>query len=114
MADIGSVILHGRPSQLRFSRRESVPAYKMTFTLDWDLTSFLEEQEYGMDNAEARPLVITLTGCREAAQALTCSQYLHQAWSQPAEGMLKLLQSLLNGSNKKATDALIHSLLIKQ
>jgi hypothetical protein len=95
MAGIASAILQGLPSQLRFSRRESVPSYKMTYILDWDLVSFLEDQEYSEGNSEALPLVITLTGTREAAQALTCSQYIHQAWSSSAGEMLKLLQALL-------------------
>ncbi|KAJ5611872.1 hypothetical protein N7528_008977 [Penicillium herquei] len=73
MADISCAILQGLPSQLCFSRQKSVPSYKMTYTLDWDLVSFLEDQEYSEDNAEALPLVITLTGSREAAQALTCN-----------------------------------------
>jgi hypothetical protein len=104
MADIGSAILKGLPSQLRFSRRESVPSYKMTYTLDWDLVSFLEYQEYNKDNAEALPLVITLTGSREAAQALTCSQYLYQTWPASAGETLNLLQALLKtGPAEKAT-----------
>jgi hypothetical protein len=107
MSDIGNTILQGLPSQLRFSRRESVPSYKMTYTLDWNLVSFLEDQEYNMGIAEALPLVITLSGSREAAQALTCSQYLHQTWPSSAEGILKLLQSVLRAeSNKKATGEL--------
>jgi hypothetical protein len=67
----------------------------MIYTLDWDLLSFLEDQEYSESNAEALPLVITLTGSREAAQALTCAQYLHQTWPSSAGKMLQLLQALL-------------------
>jgi hypothetical protein len=107
MAEVGSAILQGLPSQLRFSRRESVPSYKMTYILDWDLVSFLEDQEYKEDNAEALPLAITLTGSREAAQALTCSQYLHQTWPASAGEMLNLLQALLKiGLEEKATGTL--------
>ncbi|KAJ5976772.1 hypothetical protein N7501_000114 [Penicillium viridicatum] len=95
IADIGSSILRILPSHPRFSRRESVPLYQMTYTLGWDLVSFLEDQEYSEGNLEALPLVITLTGSREAAQALSCSQYLHQTWPSSAGKMLKLLQDLL-------------------
>ncbi|KAJ5363917.1 uncharacterized protein N7496_009630 [Penicillium cataractarum] len=101
MAEIGSAILQGvLPPQLRFSRRESVPSYKMTYSLDWDLVSFLEDQEYNKDNAEALPLVITLTGSRGAAQALTCAEYLRQTWPSSADEMVKLLQGLLNSEPK--------------
>lgn len=107
MADISSAILQGLPSQLCFSRRKPVPSYIMTYTLDWDLVSFLEDQEYSKDNAEALPLVITLTGSREAAQALTCSQYLHQTWPSSAGKMLQLLQDLLRTTlGEKATGKL--------
>jgi hypothetical protein len=95
MANIASAILQALPSQLCLSRRESVPSYRITYTLDWDLLSFLEDQEYSEGNAEALPLVITLTGSREAAQALTCAQYLHQTWPSSAGKMLQLLQALL-------------------
>lgn len=107
MSDIGNTILQGLPSQLRFSRQEPVLSYKMTYTLDWDLIAFLENQEYSMGIADALPLVITLSGSCGAAQALTCSQYLHQTWPSSAEGMLRLLQSLLRvESNEKATGEL--------
>lgn len=95
MADISSAILRKLPSQLCFSRLDPVPSYKMTYTLDWDLVSFLEDQEYCEGNAKSLPLVITLTGSHEAAQALTCSQYLHQTWPFSGGNMLKLLQGLL-------------------
>ncbi|OOQ86355.1 hypothetical protein PEBR_21823 [Penicillium brasilianum] len=106
-AEINSAIVQGLPTQLRFSRRESVPSYKVTYSLDWDLVSFLENQEYNESNAKALPLVITLTGSREAAQALTCSEYLHQTWPLSAGEMVKLLQDLLEkGPKTKATGKL--------
>lgn len=95
IADISSSILRIFPSHIRFSRQESLPVYHMTYTVDWDLLSFLEDQEYSESNAEALPLVITLTGSRETAQALTCSGYLHQTWPSSAGNMLNLLQALL-------------------
>lgn len=107
MAEIGRTILQGLPSQPRFSRRDSALSYKMTYTVDWDLISFLEDQEYNEESFKALPLVITLTGSREAAQALTCSQYLHQTWPSSAGGVLNLLQTLLeSGPRGKATGML--------
>ncbi|KAJ5157090.1 uncharacterized protein N7482_008190 [Penicillium canariense] len=100
MAEIRRTILQGLPSQLRFSRRELVPSYKMTYTVEWDLVSFLQDQEYSEENSKALPLVITLTGSREAAQALTCSQYLHQTWPSSAGVILELLQTLLDYENR--------------
>jgi hypothetical protein len=107
MAEIGRTIMQGLPSQPRFSRRESSLSYKITYTVDWDLISFLEDQEYSEQNFKALPLVITITGSREAAQALTCSQYLHQTWPSSAGEILKLLQTLLeSGTRDKATGML--------
>ncbi|KAJ5100555.1 hypothetical protein N7456_006607 [Penicillium angulare] len=83
------------PSQTSFSRREPIDLYKMTYSMDWDLVSFLNEQQYNEEAHRALPLVITLTGSREAAQAFTCSQYLHQTWPSSAGELLKLLQSVL-------------------
>ncbi|KAL6233112.1 hypothetical protein BDW75DRAFT_252188 [Aspergillus navahoensis] len=100
MAEIGRAIMQYLPSQVRFSRRESPRPYKMTYNMDWDLISFLEDQEYSEENFKALPLVITLTGSREEAQALTCSQYLHQTWPQSAGVVLGLLQALLESRMK--------------
>lgn len=108
MAEISSAILQGvLPPQLRFSRGESVPSYKMTYSLDWDLVSFLEDQEYNTDNAEALPLVITLTGSRGAAQALTCSEYLRQTWPSSADEMVKLLQALLESKPRSKASGML-------
>ncbi|KAJ5675532.1 hypothetical protein N7462_008429 [Penicillium macrosclerotiorum] len=102
-AEINRTILHGLPSQTRFSRRDSELPYKMTYTVDWDLISFLEDQDYNEESFKALPLVITITGSRKAAQALTCSQYLHQIWPSSAGEVLKLLQTLLeSGPRNKA------------
>lgn len=67
MAEISRAILQGLPSQRHFSRRESTLYYKMTYTLDWDLISFLKDQEYSEEYSKALTLAITLTGSREAA-----------------------------------------------
>ncbi|PLB47714.1 hypothetical protein P170DRAFT_385589 [Aspergillus steynii IBT 23096] len=95
MTEIGSAITQSLLSRPHFSRRESALPYKMTYTMNWDLKTFLEDQEYNEEHFKALPLAITLTGSREAAQALTCSQYLHQTWPSSAGEVLKLLQALL-------------------
>ncbi|KAJ5263401.1 hypothetical protein N7478_011006 [Penicillium angulare] len=102
-AEIRKTILQALPSQTTFSRREPVNLYKMTYSMDWDLISFLKEQEYNEENYRALPLVITLTGSREAAQALTCSQYLHQTWPSSAGEVLKTLQTVLQKSKAAGT-----------
>ncbi|PCG96133.1 Nucleoside phosphorylase [Penicillium occitanis (nom. inval.)] len=103
-SEIRKAILQALPSQTTFTRQEPSNLYKMTYNMDWDLVSFLNEQEYSKENYQALPLVITVTGSREAAQALTCSQYLHQTWPSSAAGILGLLQTLLIPEEKnKAT-----------
>jgi hypothetical protein len=95
MSEVSKAIMRALPAQPHFRRREPVLPYKMTYTVDWDLVSFLEDQEYSIGNSQALPLVVTVTGSREAAQALTCTQYLHQTWPSSGESVLKLFQTLL-------------------
>ncbi|KAF3398983.1 hypothetical protein DPV78_006688 [Talaromyces pinophilus] len=103
-SEIRKAILQALPLQTIFTRQEPSKSYKMTYNMDWDLVSFLNEQEYSEESYQALPLVITVTGSREAAQALTCSQYLHQTWPSSAAGILGLLQTLLFSEEKnKAT-----------
>ncbi|KAJ5652431.1 hypothetical protein N7507_009857 [Penicillium longicatenatum] len=94
-AEIRASITAGLYSQLSFRRRETFMPCKLTYTMDWDIISFLEYQEYNEGNSKALPSIITITGTRDAAQALTCSQYLHQTWPLSSREVLSLLQALL-------------------
>lgn len=103
MTEIRKTILNNLPSQPRFSRRESPLLYKMKYSLNWDLVSFLKGQNYGEETSKAFSLVITVTGSRDAAQALTCSEYLRQTWPMSAGGVLELFEVLLKvGINERA------------
>lgn len=65
------------------------------YAIQWDPIAFLKDQEYKEDPAEALPIVITLTGSADNAQALTCSQYLQQKWPSYGLQVLELIQSVL-------------------
>lgn len=102
MAEIRQKILQSMPSHTRVSRREGVSQHKMTYTLlNWDLISFLVDQEYSVGNMQALSMVITI-------RALTCAQYLHQTWPSSAGEILKFFQSLVgSGSTCEVTGMLM-------
>lgn len=95
MAEVSDAILLNLSMESHSSKRESAIPFKMTYAMEWNLVQFLEDQEYIETNSQALSMVITLTGSRKAAQALTCSQYLHQTWPFSGGKVLNLLQSLL-------------------
>jgi hypothetical protein len=109
-AEIRASITSRLHSQLSFRRRETFMPCKLTYTMDWDIITFLEFQEYNEENSKALPSIITITGTRDAAQALTCSQYLHQTWPLSAREVLSLLQALLESdTTDKSTGMLPHA-----
>lgn len=112
-SEIRKAILQALPSQTTLTRQEPSNSYKMTYNMDWDLVSFLKEQEYSEESYQALPLVITVTGSREAAQALTCSQYLHQTWPSSAAGILGLLQTLLFPDEKNKATGMLSPAMLK-
>ena len=95
MVELGDAIIHSLPPPSQLGKRKSALPFKMTYTMEWELVRFLEDQEYIETNSQALPMVITLTGYESAVQALTCSQYLHRTWPSSGGNVLRLLQSLL-------------------
>ncbi|KAL7914154.1 hypothetical protein GGI35DRAFT_490451 [Trichoderma velutinum] len=82
----------------RVSRKTSTKTYKVMFEVDWDITTFLEKQQYAIELAEAMERAITLTGSYQDAYISTCGQYLDLVWPLTGSLTLQLLKDAINGS----------------
>jgi hypothetical protein len=50
------------------------------FEVAWDLIGFLNQQQYDTNTESIFERIITITGTRSSAQALTCIEYLTMVW----------------------------------
>lgn len=95
-------ILDSLPSSRRVSRYDQPRIYQVKFTLNWDLMAFVKEQEYDTNKEGFLGRIITITGTRQDAQAMTCLQYLHQTWQSFGDNILRLVEAtLLDGPGYK-------------
>ncbi|OGM48282.1 hypothetical protein ABOM_002156 [Aspergillus bombycis] len=95
-------ILYSLPSSRIVSRYDQPTIYQVKFTLNWDLMAFVKEQEYDISKEGFLGRIITITGTRKNAQALTCLQYLHQTWQSFGASILQLVEAtLLDGPGYK-------------
>ncbi|GES56827.1 purine and uridine phosphorylase [Aspergillus terreus] len=100
-------ILDSLPSSRIVSRHDQPRIYQVKFTLNWDLTAFVKEQEYDTKEEGFLSRIITITGNRQDAQAMTCLQYLHQTWQSFGTNILQLIEAtLLDGPGYKHKCAL--------
>ncbi|RAQ50712.1 hypothetical protein AFGD_002709 [Aspergillus flavus] len=100
-------ILDSLPSSRRVSRYDQPRIYQVKFTLNWDLMAFVKEQEYDTNKEGFLGRIITITGTRQDAQAMTCLQYLHQTWQSFEDNILRLVEAtLLDGPGYKHRCAL--------
>ncbi|KAK6826419.1 hypothetical protein RU639_005434 [Aspergillus parasiticus] len=100
-------ILDSLPFSRIVSRYDQPRIYQVKFTLNWDLVAFVKEQEYDTNKEGFLGRIITITGTRQDAQAMTCLQYLHQAWQSFGANILQLLEAtLLDGPGYKHRCAL--------
>ena len=88
-------ILDSLPSSRTVSRYEYPNIYQTTFMLKWDPMAFLREQEYDQGPDDLMGKIITITGSRKDAQAMTCLQYLHQTWQSYGSYLLQLIEATL-------------------
>jgi hypothetical protein len=82
---IRDAILKYLPSTQTVSRRKMPARHSVEFIVDWDLCSFLREQEYLVQPERAVERAITITGSAMDAQAATTAQYMSQTW--PTSGV---------------------------
>ncbi|KAL7948488.1 hypothetical protein V8C42DRAFT_314623 [Trichoderma barbatum] len=77
------------------SRGHTSRNFKATFSVEWDIFAFVQEQEYCEHAADVIPKVITLTGTFNEVQATTCEEYLCQTWPTMGCHLLHTIQSAL-------------------
>lgn len=71
----------------------------MTFSVDWDPSTFYREQEYTDTMSFILAHAITLTGTGNNVQAATCINYMGQTWPETGKELLQILQKALeNGA----------------
>lgn len=95
---IGEAILQQLPSSRKVSKEKPVEVFGAIFTVEWDPLAFVAEQKYQKPACEALATAITLSGCADCVQALTCEEYLDQNWHSSGRDTLEILQTML--SNK--------------
>ncbi|KAI9694913.1 MAG: hypothetical protein M1822_000530 [Bathelium mastoideum] len=80
------------PSSLHFQM------FRAEIWMHWDLRGFLEDQEFDATLESAVERAITITGSDRDAQALTCMDYMCQAWPSSGRAVVRALQSALLSS----------------
>ena len=90
MQDIKEKVLNAFPKP-RISRRLPLQDYQVTFELDWDPLSFVQEQQYTEHPGAALERAITITGTGSEAQAIPTGEYLSQTWPTTGSYIMRLL-----------------------
>lgn len=89
-----------------------VEPHRVSFEMEWDLPSFIEEQRYTEKRPEdAISRAITLTGSSQDCQATTTGQYLSQNWPLTGSHMMELIQRLDGGEPGSGQSGKLDSLL---
>ncbi len=88
--------------------------FQAKFDIDWDLLSFLENQEYDTTLEFAVEHAITITGSKNNAQALSCMDYMCQTWPSSGREVVRVVQKALVSPNlccssKQSFEITIHT-----
>ncbi|RDW58293.1 hypothetical protein BP5796_12223 [Coleophoma crateriformis] len=94
ITDISNAVFSYAPFR-HISRKAPPPTCNIVYIANWDPLTFLEEQAYGYEPAEAVKAALTLTGIETEAEALTCGEYLSRTWPKSGKYFLEFLQSIL-------------------
>jgi hypothetical protein len=62
IALVGNSILEKAPKIHRTGRKKAPPIIHVKYTVDWDISAFLDEQCYDEPGPDAFPKAVTLTG----------------------------------------------------
>lgn len=100
--NIRETILGYLPKAYRVSRREAPKRYILTFTADWDLALFLQDQEYRESPERSIERAITITGSKIDAQAATTLQYLSQTWPSYGVYLLHIVKHVVRDTHNIA------------
>jgi hypothetical protein len=82
-------------SRHSFNAPLAPPSSTIRFDLDWDLPSFLKEQNYDPSLENAFERAITITGSDVTAQALSCIDYMRQTWPYSGPLLIRAFQQAL-------------------
>lgn len=88
MKEIGQSLVNSLLPPSGFSASRAAKDFQVLLRVDWDLTSFLRQQEYEEEDHVALETAITLTESVSGPQATLCREYLESVW--PTTGMLTL------------------------
>jgi hypothetical protein len=78
-------------ASLRSLKRRSDQSYRVHFSLDWDYSHFLRNQEYDTDYKQME-CAITIIGRGNEAQATTCGSYMDKTWPSTGRELVQALQ----------------------
>ena len=92
MAEVGTRIADSLPQSEKVTWRKAATTHSMVFELDWDPQAFVWDQEIDEECGNAVSMAVTVTGCTDDAQALSCSQYLTQTWPGAGPELLELIK----------------------
>lgn len=93
-AKIHQTIVNMLDTRKTISRKEAPPTVVMRFHTSWNITDFLQYQDYGVPPREALPRALVLTGIGNNIQASTVTEYILQTWPYYGPEILKLYQRL--------------------
>ncbi|KAJ5549058.1 purine and uridine phosphorylase [Penicillium frequentans] len=92
---IRAQILESIPSIWTMGRHDKPKIYQTTFTINWNPVAFVREQGYDQDNDGYLGKMITITGSRIDAQAMTSLQYIHQTWHSYGAKIIQIVEATL-------------------
>ncbi|KAL8365007.1 hypothetical protein RB595_004020 [Gaeumannomyces hyphopodioides] len=91
-------LLNSSRKEQSLSRTRPTEPHRVSFEMEWDPRSFVEEQRYEEERPEdAIGMAITLTGSSQDCQATATSQYLSQTWPSGGSHMMQVIRRLLRG-----------------
>ncbi|KAJ5538344.1 purine and uridine phosphorylase [Penicillium frequentans] len=92
---IRAQILESIPLTWTMGRHDKPKIYQTTFTINWNPVAFVREQGYDQDNDGYLGKMITITGSRIDAQAMTSLQYIHQTWHSYGAQIIQIVEATL-------------------
>ncbi|KAK8131610.1 hypothetical protein PG984_008048 [Apiospora sp. TS-2023a] len=92
MTRINQEIMGTLPRPLRVTRRASSETYKVSFYVEWDPHSFLDQQICQEEPGDTFANALTLTGSTDNAQAVSCAEYLCETWPLTGPVLLELMK----------------------
>ncbi|KAH7136252.1 hypothetical protein EDB81DRAFT_77443 [Dactylonectria macrodidyma] len=84
----------------KVSRHKAPVSVEMSFSLDWDLRQFIQDQEYTGAPEHILDHIICLTGTSQQAQAMTVSEYMEQTWPAANDPIRLLMRKYLSYPNE--------------